>query len=136
MTLISDFIAGRSPAAVYETYLVPGMFTPWAEQLLERLPPTGDCLDIACGTGIISRGIAKCGAATSITAGDLAPPMLDVARAEAARQSRYLSTYVEPTLAEESEYPQRFVIFGLAAFFLLLSWSVMALIYYSIRDRS
>lgn len=61
---------------------------------------------------------------------------LDVARAEAARQSRYLSTYVEPTLAEESEYPQRFVIFGLAAFFLLLSWSVMALIYYSIRDRS
>lgn len=60
---------------------------------------------------------------------------VDVARAKASRQSRYLATYVEPTLAETSEYPQRFVIAGLAALFLVLSWSVMALVYYSIRDR-
>lgn len=60
---------------------------------------------------------------------------LDVARANAVRQSRYLATYVEPTRAQSSEYPQRFVILGLTALFLLLSWSVMALVYYSIRDR-
>ena len=61
---------------------------------------------------------------------------LDVARAQAARQSRYLATYVEPTRAETSEFPQRIFIFGLAMLILMLSWSVIALIYYSIRDRS
>ena len=61
---------------------------------------------------------------------------LDLARANASRQSRYLATYIQPTLAETSEYPRRFVISGLAALFLVLGWSVMALVYYSIRDRS
>lgn len=61
---------------------------------------------------------------------------LDVARAKASRQSRYLATYVEPTLAETSEYPQRGTIIGLAGLFLILGWSVLALIYYSIRDRA
>lgn len=60
----------------------------------------------------------------------------DSAKAEAARQSRYLAAYVEPTLAEEPEYPQRFVIFGLAALILVLGWGVIALIYYSLRDRA
>ncbi len=61
---------------------------------------------------------------------------LDVARANASRQSRYLATYVSPTRAEDSEFPQRFVLLGLSALFLLLAWAVMALVYYSIRDRS
>jgi capsular polysaccharide transport system permease protein len=61
---------------------------------------------------------------------------LGIARTKASRQSRYLSTYVEPTLAETSEYPQRLLIGGLAGLFLLLSWSVIVLIYYSIRDRA
>lgn len=61
---------------------------------------------------------------------------VDVARAKANRQSRYLATYIEPTLAEASEYPQRGVIFGLIALFLTLGWMIVILIYYSIRDRS
>lgn len=61
---------------------------------------------------------------------------LELARDEAARQSRYLATYITPTLAEEAEYPRRFVLTGLAGLFLLLGWSIGALIYYSIRDRS
>jgi len=60
---------------------------------------------------------------------------LDVARANAARQSRYLATYVAPTLAQSSQYPQRYVILGLTALFLTLGWAIMALVYYSIRDR-
>lgn len=59
---------------------------------------------------------------------------LDVARANAARQSRYLATYVAPTLPETSEYPRRWTLFGLAALFLVLSWSILVLIYYSVRD--
>ena len=61
---------------------------------------------------------------------------LEAARDDAARQSRYLATYIKPTLAQDSEYPQRFILGGLSALFLLLFWSILSLIYYSIRDRS
>jgi len=61
---------------------------------------------------------------------------LEVARDDAARQSRYLATYIKPTRAEDSQYPQRFILSGLIGLFLLLGWSILTLIYYSIRDRS
>ncbi|UWQ39606.1 sugar transporter (plasmid) [Leisingera aquaemixtae] len=61
---------------------------------------------------------------------------LEAARDDAARQSRYLATYINPALAEEAEYPRRFVLSALAGLFLLLTWSILVLIYYSIRDRS
>lgn len=61
---------------------------------------------------------------------------LQVARDDAARQSRYLATYIRPTLAQDSEYPNRPLVSALAGLFLLLLWSIGALIYYSIRDRS
>lgn len=60
---------------------------------------------------------------------------LDVARANASRQSRYLATYIEPTLAQTSEYPDRLTIELLSALFLVLSWSVLVLVFYAIRDR-
>ena len=60
---------------------------------------------------------------------------LDAARSNASRQSLYLATYVRPTLASRADYPQRLVLSGLTAMFLILVWSIMALIYYSIRDR-
>ena len=59
----------------------------------------------------------------------------DLARAEAQRQSRYLAPYVRPTMAEKSEYPQRFVILGLVALFSLLAWAIITLVFYSLRDR-
>ncbi|UWQ86091.1 sugar transporter [Leisingera caerulea] len=61
---------------------------------------------------------------------------LEAARDDAARQSRYLATYIKPALAEEAEYPRRFVLSALAGLFLLLTWSILVLIYYSIRDRN
>ncbi|KIC15153.1 sugar transporter [Leisingera sp. ANG-Vp] len=61
---------------------------------------------------------------------------LEAARDDAARQSRYLATYITPTLAEEAQYPQRYVLTALAGLFLLLGWAVLTLVYYSIRDRS
>ncbi|WP_333828183.1 sugar transporter [Pararhodobacter sp.] len=60
---------------------------------------------------------------------------LDAARSNASRQSLYLATYISPTRASRAEYPQRLVLTGLTAMFLLLAWSIMALIYYSVRDR-
>lgn len=59
----------------------------------------------------------------------------DVARANASRQSRYLASYIEPTLPQSSEFPQHEIILGLTGLFLLLAWGIMALVYYSLRDR-
>ena len=73
---------------------------------------------------------------TDLTCYRAALTALEVAREDAARQSRYLATYVKPTLAQNAEYPKRWILAGLAGLFLLLIWSILALIYYSIRDRS
>ena len=59
---------------------------------------------------------------------------LDIARANAARQSSYLAAFVHPTLPRTPEFPQRWVLFGLTGFFLLFGWAIMALVYYSVRD--
>ncbi len=58
----------------------------------------------------------------------------DAAVAEAQRTSIFLATHVTPTRAESARYPERAQLLGLTAFFLLLAWSVGALIYYSVRD--
>lgn len=59
----------------------------------------------------------------------------DAAVANARRQSLYLATFIEPVVAETSEFPRRWVtlltIFGA----LSTAWIIMAMIYYSLRDR-
>jgi len=59
----------------------------------------------------------------------------DAARAEANRQSRYLAAYIEPTLAERSEFPSRPLLIGVVALFSFLAWAILALSYYALRDR-
>ncbi|SLN56825.1 hypothetical protein ROJ8625_02838 [Roseivivax jejudonensis] len=59
----------------------------------------------------------------------------DSALAEAQRQSRYLASYVAPTLAETAEFPRRWVLLSLVAGSLFLTWSIGTMIYYSLRDR-
>ncbi|MEM6388774.1 MAG: hypothetical protein AAF825_02930 [Pseudomonadota bacterium] len=57
------------------------------------------------------------------------------AKAEAERQSLYLAPYVRPTLAETARHPQRLLLIGLTGLFLILAWSIVVLVYYSLRDR-
>lgn len=59
----------------------------------------------------------------------------DRATTTAQQQSRYLATYVEPTLAEASTAPRRpiwLLMIGLSCFFI---WASSVLVYYSLRDR-
>ncbi len=58
------------------------------------------------------------------------------ARAEARRQSRYAAVHIEPTIADESLYPQRYLLVLVVFMIALATWSVATLIYYNIRDRS
>lgn len=59
----------------------------------------------------------------------------DASVAEANRQSRYLATYIKPTLAQKSEFPQRIILTAMIALFSSLFWSIFSLIYYALRDR-
>ena len=59
----------------------------------------------------------------------------DLTKAEALRKSRYLATYIEPTLAETPEYPRRLLLVLMTAGLFFLSWSILVMIYYSLRDR-
>ena len=59
----------------------------------------------------------------------------DAAVAEAQRTSRYLTTYLSPTGPETATAPLRLLLTLLVAGFLLVSWFILLLIYYSLRDR-
>ncbi len=58
------------------------------------------------------------------------------ARREARRQSRYLAAHVRPTLAQKAQYPERTKLIALLTLFSFLTWSIICLVYYSLRDRS
>ncbi|MCB0108557.1 MAG: methyltransferase domain-containing protein [Caldilineaceae bacterium] len=75
--------------ALYERYLVPTLFTPWAQDLLAtaNLRPGERVLDVACGTGSVTRLIGpQIGPQGQLTALDLNAEMLKAAQ-----------TYVKPT---------------------------------------
>jgi ubiquinone/menaquinone biosynthesis C-methylase UbiE len=71
-----------SAAELYERYLVPAVALPWALGLIERAAPqSGErVLDIACGTGIVSRLIAAQMTSGRVVGLDINPAMLAVAR--------------------------------------------------------
>ncbi|KIN62875.1 Capsule polysaccharide export protein [Sulfitobacter noctilucicola] len=60
----------------------------------------------------------------------------DSALAEVRKQSRYLAAHVKPTLAEKAQHPKREIIISLIALFSFFTWSIMCLVFYSLRDRS
>ena len=71
-----------SAAELYERYLVPAVTSRWATGLIERAAPqSGECLlDIACGTGIVSRLVAAQLTSGRVVGLDINPKMLAVAR--------------------------------------------------------
>lgn len=69
------------------------------------------------------------------TAYTAAMAAMEQARAEARRQSRYVAVHINPTLAQESLYPRRWILSGLLFLGLFAGWAVMALAYYNMRDR-
>lgn len=61
--------------------------------------------------------------------------LYEQALAESDRQSRYLAAYVEPTLAQTPEYPKRSLLLLSALLVLVVSWAILVLTAYSIKDR-
>jgi len=79
----NDAVFAGSVPALYERYMVPMLFEPYARDLAERLRPRAPrrVLELACGTGAVTRAIAvELPATTSIVATDLNPGMLEQAK--------------------------------------------------------
>jgi ubiquinone/menaquinone biosynthesis C-methylase UbiE len=79
--------ASTNAMSFYDEIMVPRMFEPWAELLLDQLNlRSGEAvLDVACGPGTVTRRAAlRVGASGSVMGCDLSPAMLDLARAKVA----------------------------------------------------
>ena len=59
----------------------------------------------------------------------------DSAVAEARRQTRYLAAHVRPTFAESAQHPKELQLLGLLFLFLFLTWSLLVLMVYALKDR-
>ena len=84
MTTEPDFDFGKgSVAQSYDDVLVPLIFRPWGEWLLDEHGPWGGrtVLDLATGTGVVARLLAdRVGSDGQVIAADINPQMLHVAR--------------------------------------------------------
>ena len=84
MTIASYRHYSGTAAELYQSFFVPAIATPVSGELLRTadLRPGERVLDVACGTGVITRAAAEqVGQTGTVTAVDLAPDMLDVAKA-------------------------------------------------------
>ena len=76
----SDKVFAGSIPEIYDEYLVPLIFEPYAADLVARLSsrPLTNVLELAAGTGVVTRRLASAlPREVSITATDLNQPMLD-----------------------------------------------------------
>jgi SAM-dependent methyltransferase len=77
--------SGVDLLTAYDEILVPRLFDPWGEVLLDEieLSPGQSVLDVACGPGTMARLAARrLGASGQVTACDLSPGMLQMATAK------------------------------------------------------
>jgi len=75
-----------TPAEIYEQHMVPAIFARWAPDLVEaaRVRPGGRALDVACGTGAVTRILSeRVGPAGAVVALHINPGMLAAARVAA-----------------------------------------------------
>ena len=85
--MIQPTEAALQAAQMYEHFMVPLMFAPWAAVLLDfaGVQAGEQVLDVACGTGSVARQAAgRVGPGGAVSALDISPAMLAVARQSAA----------------------------------------------------
>lgn len=61
---------------------------------------------------------------------------LELARAEANRQQRYLSAFVKPSLPQEALYPERLLNMVITLIAALLAWGIGVMMVYIVREHS
>src|SRR6267378_1265727 len=95
------FHSASVPAA-YDLYFVPRLFAPWARVLLDslELKPGDHVLDVACGSGVVTRMLAeRIGANGHVTGTDISAQMLELARGKPALPNAAPIEYLESPAA-------------------------------------
>ena len=97
----SDTVFAGSIPALYDRFMVPLLFRPYAEEMARRAAALGasDVLETAAGTGVVTEALHRALPDATITATDLNPPMLEMAR------RRVLSTRVRFEEANAQQLP-------------------------------
>lgn len=88
--------------SVYDEVLVPSLFAPWAEVLLDavKVAPGERVLDVATGPGTVARPAAvRAGRGGHVMACDLSPAMLEVARRKPVQEGAAPISWVESPAA-------------------------------------
>lgn len=84
--------------SVYDEVLVPNLFAPWAEVLLDavKVAPGERVLDVATGPGTVARPAAvRAGRDGQVVACDLSPAMLEVAQRKPVQEGAAPISWVE-----------------------------------------
>ncbi len=95
-------IQSGSAPATYQEFLVPAMFAPFAERLVEHgyVRLGSRVLDVACGTGVVSRAAAiLAGTGGSVAGVDLGEPTVVIARSYPAEESAAPIDYAQADAA-------------------------------------
>ena len=90
--------AALSAMEVYDEVMVPRLFGPWGEYLVDQLEiaPGETVLDVACGPGSVTQIAAeRVGALGRVTGCDVSPAMLALARAKPAVSEGATIAYLE-----------------------------------------
>jgi ubiquinone/menaquinone biosynthesis C-methylase UbiE len=90
--------ASTDAMSFYDDIMVPRLFEPWAELLLDELKPTPGqaVLDVACGPGTVTRRAAlRVGPSGRVTGTDLSPAMLELARSKTSLDASAPINYLE-----------------------------------------
>jgi SAM-dependent methyltransferase len=90
--------ASTGALTFYDEIMVPRLFEPWANLLLDELnPQSGQAvLDVACGPGTVARLAAqRVGTSGRVTGCDLSPAMLELARSKSSLKASAPITYLE-----------------------------------------
>jgi SAM-dependent methyltransferase len=102
---------GGNAAEIYDRQLAPAMFAPWAPVLLDtaRVQPGERAIDIACGTGVVTRLAAtRVGRHGRIVGLDINAAMLAVARSHAdaadAAPIEWLEADAQATLLPDASF--------------------------------
>ncbi len=91
----------------YDEIMVPRLFEPWAELLLDEVKPKPGqaVLDVACGPGTVTRRAAlRVGPSGRVTGSDLSPAMLELARSKNSLDASAPIDYLECS-AESLDVP-------------------------------
>jgi ubiquinone/menaquinone biosynthesis C-methylase UbiE len=111
MGAVGGGFAADGVAENYQRWLVPPVFEPWSQVLVEQagIVPGQVVLDVACGTGVVARAAAAVvGPSGLVIAADLNAPMLTCAATQRASEGaapiRYIDTPAEVLPSDDESF--------------------------------